>query len=113
MIEISVGQLFDLYLDTIGRGSSANLSLSDAEIEHNLFEEFDVGAHTYLHVRTLTKLHDAGLIDDESLAIGREARDRWLALGRRSWTVAQIKTAQEWQSLFELCDRLQLKSTSS
>jgi len=110
MTEISTAELYDLYLDAVGRCTSQLRNLTDEEIGYNLFEEFDIGAHSFMHDDSLTKLRHGGFIDDEMLAISREVRKRWLALQKRSWSIAEVKTWKEWQELFELCDRLKLKS---
>lgn len=110
MSEISLSELYDLYLDTVGRCTSELKNRSDEEIQYNLFEEFDVGAHSFLQEDNLTKLHRAGYIDDEMLEISKDVRNRWLALQNKSWTVQDIKSKMEWQELFGLCDRLKSKS---
>jgi hypothetical protein len=109
MTEISTDQLYNLYLDAVGRCTSELRNLTDEEIEYNLFEEFDVGAHSFLHDDVLARLRDAGFIDDEMLAVSRDVRRRWLALQKRSWSIEEVKSGKEWQDLFELCDRLKLK----
>ncbi len=109
MTEIPVGELYELFLDTVGRGSSDVRNRSDEEILYDLFEEFDVGAHTYLHEDNLAKLRHAGFIDDEKVAVSKQVRKRWLALQNQSWTVEDIRTRQEWNELFGLCDRLKSK----
>jgi hypothetical protein len=110
MNEISTAEVYNLYLDAIGRCTSELRNLTDEEIEYNLFEEFDVGAHSFLHDDNLTKLHQAGFIDDEMLVVSREVRERWLALQKRFWSIEEVKTRQEWQELFHLCHRLKLKA---
>lgn len=110
MNEISTDQLYDLYLDAVGRCTSEVHNLTDEEIEYYVFEEFDVGAHSFLHDDNLAKLLDARLIDEEMVAISREVRERWLALQKRSWSIEEVKTKKEWEELFELCDRLMVKS---
>lgn len=110
MTEISTAELYDLYLDTVGRCTSELRKLTDEEIGYNLFEEFDVGVHSFLHDDNLAKLHRAEFIDDEMLEISRQVRERWLALQKRSWSIEEGKTTKEWQGLFELCDRLKLKT---
>jgi hypothetical protein len=54
----------------------------------------------------LEKLLNAGLVDGEMVALSTDARDRWLALQSRPWTVKDIRTGNEWKELFELCDDL-------
>jgi hypothetical protein len=110
MTEISVADLYELYLDTIGRCISQVLSQSMEDLECNLFEEFDADAHSFLHEDNLLKLREAGYIDEEMVAVSKEVRRRWLSLQRKSWTIAEIKNETEWHELFELCDRLKLKS---
>lgn len=109
MTEISIDQLYELFLDTIGRCNSALREQSDEEIAYELFEEFDVGAQSFLHEHSLNKLRDAGYIDDEMVAMSKKLRERWLALENGSWTIPEIKTRTEWRELFDLCDRLKLR----
>jgi hypothetical protein len=108
MKEISVAQLYGLYLDTLGRCGSDLRHQSDEVIEHQLFEEFDVGAHSFLHEDNLIKLRRDGYIDDQMLSMSKEVRRLWLTLEKKAWTISEIKTTREWQALFELCDRLRL-----
>lgn len=106
MSEISTTELFGLYLDTIARSTTKVLQLTDEEIAYNLFEEFDAGAHSFLHVDNLNKLCDAGLIDDESLAISKKVRTTWMELQRRPSSIEDVKTTKQWRELLDLCDRL-------
>jgi hypothetical protein len=110
MTESWVPRLYEDYLDTIGRCTSELRQQSDEEIEYQLFEQFDGGAWSFLHEDNLIKLRDAGYIDDEMVAMSKQVRERWLALQKKSWTTAEIRTRREWQELFELCDRLRLRS---
>jgi hypothetical protein len=107
--EISLDELNELYLDTVARCTSELLHRSDEEIEYELFEEFDVGVHSFLHDDSLARLRHASYIDDEMLAISKEVRGRWLALQKTSWTLDEIRTKKEWQELFALCSRLDAK----
>ena len=109
MNEISVDELYELYLDTVGRCTSELLNRSDEEIQDDLFEEFDVGAHSFLHEDNLARLHHAGFIDDEMVALSKQVRERWLALQNQSWSVEDIRTRNEWKELFGLCDLLKAK----
>lgn len=78
----------------------------EKEIEYNLFEEFDVGAHSFLHATSLDKLRQADLINDEALRASKEIRRMWLELQDSSWTTEEIKVDAKWRNLFSLCDRL-------
>jgi hypothetical protein len=111
MEEITPQRLYELYLDTISGCSGSVVSLDDAGIAHNVFEEFDVGARSFLHANSLATLRNAGLIDDEVARMSREVRERWLKLQMRSWTFDEIRSAEEWRQLFALCDRIGLKAS--
>jgi hypothetical protein len=110
MPEISAAELYELFLDAVGRCTSDVRDRSDDELLYDLFEQFDVGAWSFLHVDSLAKLRNAGYIDDEMAATSHQVRARWLALQNESHTVEDIRTRKEWQELFELCDSLKLKS---
>jgi hypothetical protein len=110
MTEISVTELYALYLDTVERATSNILDLTDEEIAYNLFEEFDIGAICFLHEDSLAKLYRAGLIDAEMVAISKEVRKRWLVLEQGSRSIVAIKTWNDWKELFELCDWLKSKA---
>jgi hypothetical protein len=113
MNEISTAELYDLYIDTVGRCTSELRNLTAEEINYNLFEEFDVGVHSFFHDDNLSKLRHAGFIDDEMLKISKEVRSHWHNLQKRSWTIADVKNMREWQDLFALCDRLKLRTKQS
>ena len=110
MTEISMAELYELYLDSVGRCTSELLCQSDEEIKYNLFEEFDVGVRSFLHEDNLVRLYQAGYIDDELLALSKAVRERWLALQNKPWTIDENKSKKEWQELFKLCDRLNSKA---
>jgi hypothetical protein len=112
MRDITVGELYALYLDTIERCTTELRNRSDEDIRYELFEQFDVGAQSFLHDDSLVRLRDSGYIDNEMVALSQEVRKRWFVLQPRPWTVEEIRTRHEWQELFELCDRLKSKSRS-
>ncbi len=97
MSEISAAELYELYVDTVGRCTNDLLRMSDQDINYNLFEEFDVGARSYLHESALVKLRQAGYIDDEMLAASKKVREKWLALQNKPWRIEEVKTKEEWQ----------------
>jgi hypothetical protein len=104
MNEISVDELYDLYIDAVARYTSELRNRSDEEIGYELFEEFDIGAISYLHEDNLRKLQVAGYIDNKILTVSKEIRVKWLALQDKKWTFEEIRTEKEWQDLFELCE---------
>ena len=65
MKPISPIQLFEHLVDTISWCSIDILTLPDDEIAYNLFEQFDIGAQSFLHENSLAFLLKDGLITDE------------------------------------------------
>ena len=112
MSDITLQELYELYVGTLRWCSSNVRSLSDEELLCNLFEEFDVEARSFLHEISLDKLREAGLIDDDDVEVSKEIRKRWIALESQEWTPEQIRCESEWDDLFKLCDSLRLNVTS-
>ena len=103
---ITVHRLFELFCDTISRCTSKNLELSDEELAHNLFEEFDVGATSFLHGVSLNRLFEAGLICERAKTLSQQIRADWFALQETDWTTGEIQTESAWMELFLKCDEL-------
>lgn len=106
MTEITLHELYELFLDTIGRCTPDLRNRSDEEIWYNLYEQFDNGARSFLHDVNLIKLRDAGLIDDGIVVASKDIRSRWLALSERKWTADEIRSNDEWTELFDRCHSL-------
>jgi hypothetical protein len=111
MTEITIHELYELYVDTLERCTPAVRRQSDEELLCNLFEEFATSAWSFLHEISLDKLRSAGLIDDDMVEQSKEVRRRWLELERREWTTEEIRSNAEWNELFNLCDFLKQKVT--
>lgn len=104
--EIPLSKLYELYMDTVRRCTSSVLSKSDQAIEYDVFEEFDIGVHTFLHSDTLQKLRDSGWLDEQILALSSDARAKALILLSRDWSVGEMRQDSGWKALFTLCDRI-------
>lgn len=99
-------ELYELYSDTAAKGSSATASLSDEEMQYNLFEEFEVGAISFFHDNSLQILSDAGLISPEAVRTSQSIRRHWNELQATYWTRTEIRTHPRWKQLFQMCDDL-------
>lgn len=106
MSQIPVRELYGLYLDTIQRCNRNLLSQSDEELEHELFEEFDVGAYSFLHDDNLQRLRDSGCLDDEVVVLSRTLREKWVSLENEPRSAAFVRTNQNWHELFDLSERI-------
>jgi hypothetical protein len=112
--EITTEQLYDLYLDTARKCTSRINSMSDEDIEYNLYEEFDIGVLSFFHTDSLSRLFDAGKISEKTVSLSKEIREIWIELQTKKWEINEIKKDSDWQKLFLLCDELVLllKSTN-
>lgn len=106
MNAITDEQLFDLLVDTAKRCSSAVISLSDEELEYNLFEEFDVGVRSFLHDDSVSRLVEAGMLSNEAIPICHSIRGKWIELDMRNWTIAEIRVHPDWKHIHSACDTL-------
>jgi hypothetical protein len=96
----------ELFLDTLFRVSSKILISSDEEIEHDLFEEFDAGAVSFLHEWTLDRLLEHGFIDSEIKTLSLALREKALFLLEHKRDLDSVKTDAEWMDLFRLADKI-------
>lgn len=106
MKSVTIEQLHELFCDAATHCTSEVLLQSDDEIEHHLFEEFDVGVHSYFHDENLKKLVDAGMISKEVVLASQEIRKAWIELESMNWTLGEVKSHPRWKRLFSLCDGL-------
>ena len=87
---ISPAQLFDLLVDTLSQCATSFGTMSDDEMAYRLFEQFDIGAHSFLHDDSLSVLSKADLISGELVNACRMIRTNWLDLNRQEWTIQEI-----------------------
>ena len=106
MNAITTTQLYDLFVDTAKRCSSRIVSLSDAEIEYNVFEEFDVGVRSFFHEDAIARLATAGMLSEVAVPVCQRIQRKWIELDKSDWTIADIKNHPDWNYLFSECDKL-------
>jgi len=105
--EITVGRLFEFYLDTLDKCGSHVKNLPDNMIEYYIFEEFVVGATTFFQENSLDKLLHHRIIDDKIYASSKELRARMLELeGTDKWNIISVKNSIEWNSLMQIADQI-------
>ncbi|WP_313577587.1 hypothetical protein [Lacrimispora sp.] len=107
MNKITVGKLFELYLDTLDKCSESTKNLSDEMIEYNIFEEFIVGVTSFLANNSLNDLLDNGLIDEQLFSDSKELRRLTLKLdGSNQWNVSSFRNAESWKDIIALSDKI-------
>lgn len=106
MEEISTNELFSLFVDTLDRCTIALLTQEDYIIEYDLFEEFDIGVHSFLHSDVLQKLLKQGYINDKVMELSLNLRRLVLGIGKEKWTAQHVKSDKEWYKILSLSDKI-------
>jgi hypothetical protein len=102
---ISNEELKQYYLYTLQNCTLDLLNKSDEVIENQIFEEFDAGVITFLHISNLQKLFDAGYITKEILEKSIELRNLVLELQKNGiWNIETFKVSPEWKNILTLSD---------
>ena len=106
-MEILIDKLMKFYVDTLDKCGTNLLKMSDRDIEYNIFEEFDVGAISFLHDDTLSKLKEANLITEEISQKSSVLRGKFLLLQNTDlWNVASVRNSENWNEILKLSDEI-------
>lgn len=110
MSQITDSKLFELYIDTIDRCGIFLLDESDEVVEYNIFEEFDIGVISFLHLDTLKRLLERGYISENKLIKSSLLRDKVMMIqSAGNWSMESFRTSTQWKEIMLLCD--EIKST--
>ncbi len=94
-------------MDTLQKCGTYLLDADKTTIEYNIFEEFDIGAISFLHINNLIILKDAGLINELVMSKSIELRDKFMELqGNEKWNIESVKNSTEWLEILELSDEM-------
>lgn len=106
-MEISINKLMEFYVDTLEKCGENLLEMSDEDIKYNIFEEFDVGAISFLHDNTLSKLKEANLITEEISQKSSVLRSKFLLLQNTDlWNVVSVRNSRNWNEILKLSDEI-------
>ena len=106
-MEISINKLMEFYVDTLEKCGENLLEMSDEDIKYNIFEEFDVGAISFLHDNTLSKLKEANLITEEISQKSSVLRSKFLLLQNTDlWNVVSVRNSENWNEILKLSDEI-------
>lgn len=107
MRKITDNELFEFYIYTLNKCGLFLLNESDEIIGYSIFEEFDIGATTFLYKDNLNKLKDAGLISSDIVTKSLKLREMFIAIqNSNKWNLESVRTLPEWHKLFELSDEI-------
>lgn len=107
MEEITVEKLFELYTDTLEKCGMYLLDESNETIEYNIFEDFDIGVHSFFHPDNLNILFRNGFISENKLIKSIELRDKIIAIqNSNEWAIEYFRLSPNWKEALSLCDEI-------
>lgn len=109
MEEITDQMLFNLYNDTLSKCGTYLYDANNDIIEYSIYEDFDIGVHSFLHLDNLNKLNRVGLISIDKLSKSILLRDKFIKLQNSSdWGIENFKISEKWKEIMMLCDELKV-----
>lgn len=113
MEKISTEELNSLFIDTINRCTYKLIYEKDDEIEYQLFEEFDIGATSFLHEYSLNKLLKKKFINNEIKKLSIKLRKLYFEICEDDnyRNSESVRTNKKWHELLELSDTIREKKS--
>ncbi len=109
MEETTLRERFELYNDTINKCGTYLLTTDDETIEYIIYEEFDIGIHSFLHIDNLKILFENGLISKGKMNKSLELREKVIQLqSSGEWGIEYLRKSKKWMEVFLLCDELNI-----
>ena len=107
MKQITEQELFDFYCDTLDRCGVFILNEDDETIKYTIYEDFDIGIHSFFHINSLQRLCDNGLISLNKLNESVLLRNNVIDLqDTDEWGFEHFKTSEKWRQIMVLCDKI-------
>lgn len=107
MKEISEQELLVFFNDTLEKCGTFLLKEDDETIEYNIYEDFDIGVHSFLHKESLQKLYETGLISLEKLNKSILLRDKVIELqNSNEWGIEHFRISEKWKKIMILSDKI-------
>jgi hypothetical protein len=107
MNDISANRLFEFYNETLD-GCGVYLLNQDAEtIGYNIFEVFDIGVISFLHKKSVVRLHEAGLISTLKMMKSLKLRELVFSIrDTEDWDLQKVNKSQRWFEIMKLSDEI-------
>lgn len=107
MKNITTRELYDLYIDTLDKCGIYLLKEEDIVIETNIYEDFDIGIHSFFYIDSLNKLYESGFISLNKLNKSSILRDKVIQLqDSTEWNIENFKRSTKWREIMILCDEI-------
>jgi hypothetical protein len=103
---ITIIELYELYIDTLQKCSSEVFNKAEAEVEYDILEDFTIGAVSFLHEDSLKKLLSEKFIDDEMFELSMKLREIFFRVEEKLRIARHIKDAPELKELVSIADRI-------
>lgn len=105
--EISSQELYECYMDTLHKCGVYLLSSSDETIAYNIYEEFDIGVHSFLNTSSLQRLLSNGHISNEMFEKSKTLYNIVLDLQKTNeWDFENFKDSIKWKEVMNLSDEI-------
>lgn len=107
MKKITAQELLEFYNDTLNKCGTFLLDENDESIEYNIYEDFDIGIHSFFHIESLQRLFDNELISANKLNESTLLYDKVIDLqSTDEWGFEYFKTSEKWKEIMELSDKI-------
>ncbi len=107
MEKITDKELWKFYNDTLSKCGVYLLNEDDETIEYNIYEEFDIGVHSFLYTDNLQKLYDKGFISIDKLNKSILLRSKVIDLQKTDeWRFENFRTSEKWKEIMVLSDEI-------
>ena len=107
MHEVDKPDLFELYKQTLEMCGVYLLHENDETIGYCIYEEFDIGVHSFLHAGCLEAFRASGLISHDKLDRSLLLRSKVLALQTSGeWGIEHFRASPRWREIMALSDEI-------
>jgi hypothetical protein len=107
MDQISDKELLELFNDTLNKCGIYLLNEDDEIIQSNIYEDFDIGVHSFLHLDSLQKLYDKNLISIGKLNKSILLHSKVIDLQNLyEWKFEYFRISEKWKEIMILSDEI-------
>ncbi|WP_266366932.1 hypothetical protein [Tellurirhabdus rosea] len=107
MEKITEQTLLNFYNDTLNKCGIFLLKEDDETIEYCIYEDFDIGIHSFFHINNLQRLYNSNLISLEKLNESVLLRSKVINLQNNDeWGFEHFKTSKRWKEIMILSDKI-------
>lgn len=96
-----------LFNDTLNKCGKYLLLEDNETIEYNIYEDFDIGVHSFMHIDNLQKFYEKGLISLSQFNKSIQLRDMVINLqSTGEWEFKHFRISEKWMEIMELSDEI-------